>query len=123
MNIALWIAQGLLAFAFAFSGGQKLITPRDKAIQRMPYVEDFPDRAMKLIGVLEILGALGLVLPGATGIVPVLTPVAAVGLGLLMVGAMIVHGRRREWQALPINLVLLVIAVFVAWGRFGPYAF
>jgi uncharacterized membrane protein YphA (DoxX/SURF4 family) len=78
---------------------------------------------VKAIGVLEILAAIGLVLPAVLGIVPVLVPVAALGLVLMMVGAIVVHARRKENEALPVNIVLLLLALFVVWGRFGPYAF
>ncbi|HET7901849.1 MAG TPA: DoxX family protein, partial [Candidatus Nanopelagicales bacterium] len=76
-----------------------------------------------LIGVLEVLGAIGLILPGITGIAPFLVPLAATGLALLMIGAIVVHARRGERQPIGANIVLLLLAVFVAWGRFGAYAF
>jgi DoxX-like family len=69
-----------------------------------------------------VLAAIGLILPGALKIVPVLVPLAATGLVLMMVGAAITHARRKEAQLIPINAVVLVLAVVVAWGRFGPYA-
>ena len=73
---------------------------------------------MRLIGSLEILGAIGLILPAVTGIWPWLTPVAAAGLALTMVGAMITHGRRGEYSSIAFNLVLLLLALFVVYGRF-----
>jgi hypothetical protein len=79
--------------------------------------------AVKGIGALEVLGALGLILPAALDIVPVLVPVAATGLALVMLGAAVTHARRNENQMIVVNVVLLALAVFVAWGRFGPYAF
>src|SRR5688572_8706661 len=123
MNIALWVAQGLLAFAFLASGTLKLITPKEKARDRMAWVDDFNEPTLKFIGAAEVLAAIGLILPAATGIAPVLTPIAPPGLAVIMALAMLVHVRRREWNMLPVNAVLLVIALFVAWGRFGPYAF
>ncbi|WP_339134242.1 DoxX family protein [Streptomyces sp. f51] len=78
---------------------------------------------MKLIGAVEILGAVGLVVPAALGIAVVLTPLAALGLVLVMAGATVIHVRRREMSLVPVNLVLLVLAAVVAWGRFGPHAF
>jgi len=123
MNVFLWVLQGLLAVAFGFSGVMKVAQPKERLAPRMPYVEDFPDGAIKTIGALEILAAIGLILPAATGIAPVLTPLAATGLVLLMIGAMITHGRRREFQSIPVNAVLLILAAVVAWGRFGPYSF
>ena len=73
---------------------------------------------MRLIGILEILGAIGLILPAVTGIWPWLTPLAAAGLVLTMVGAMIVHGRRGEFSSIWMNIVLLALAAFVLFGRF-----
>ena len=88
----------------------------------MGWVDDFSAGTVKVIGGLEVLAAIGLILPGALKIVPVLVPLAATGLVLMMVGAAIAHARRKEAQLIPINAVLLVLAVVVAWGRFGPYA-
>jgi hypothetical protein len=78
---------------------------------------------IKTIGVLEVLAAVGLILPALVDNVPVLVPLAALGLVPLMAGAMITHARRREFQMIVVNLVLLVTAAVVAWGRFGPYSF
>ena len=116
MDVVLWILQGLLAVAFLGSGVMKLTQPKDKFKARMPYVEDFSQPQIRAIGAVELLGALGLVLPWATGIAPVLTPLAAVGLGITMIVAGEVHRRRKESFA--VNLVLLAMAVIVAIGRF-----
>ena len=123
MNIALWIAAGLLAVAFLAAGVAKLVQPREKLATNMGWVEDFSDGPVQLIGLLEVLRAIGLILPAITKIAPILVPLAATGLALIMVGAIVVHARRGEKQAIPINIVLLALAVFVAWGRFGAYAF
>jgi uncharacterized membrane protein YphA (DoxX/SURF4 family) len=123
VNIALWIVQILLAVAFLGSGVMKLTQPKDKIATSMAWATDFSPTAIKFIGLVEVLGALGLVLPAVTGIATFLTPLAAVGLALVMVGAAITHGRRGEGQMIGVNVVLLVLALFVAWGRFGPYAF
>ena len=80
-------------------------------------------RTIRFIGIAEILGAIGLILPGATGIAAVLTPIAAVCLAVTMVLAAVVHGRRGETQAIVVNVVLLALALFVAVMRFGPNAF
>jgi uncharacterized membrane protein YphA (DoxX/SURF4 family) len=119
MNIALWIVQALLAIAFGMTGALKLTQPKEKLAAQTPYVEDFSTRTIKLIGTVEILGALGLILPLLTGILPWLTPLAAVGLALTMLGAMATHLRRHEYPNLVANLILLVLAVFVASGRFA----
>jgi uncharacterized membrane protein YphA (DoxX/SURF4 family) len=123
MNVVLWILAGLLAVAFLFAGLTKLTQPKEKLATTMGWVEDFSPGTVKLIGALEVLAAIGLVLPAALDVVPVLVPLAAVGLIALMVGAAITHARRRENPMIAINVVLLLLAAVVAWGRFGPYSF
>ena len=118
MSIALWVAQGLLAVAFSAAGATKLAQPREKLAKNMAWVEDFSQSAVRLIGTVEVLGAIGVVLPALTGILPWLTPLAAVGLVLLMVGAALTHLRRKEYGNIAMNAVLLVLAAFVAYGRF-----
>lgn len=122
MNTALWVIQIVLAVAFLAAGVLKLSQPREKLEKSLPWTTDFSTGTIRLIGASEALGALGLVLPAALGIAPVLTPVAAVGLALVMVGAVVTHARRKEPQAIVVNVVLLALAVVVAWGRFGAYA-
>ena len=124
MNVALWIVAGVLAAAFLGAGLMKLAQPRKKLAESgMGWTEEFSDGAVKGIGALEVLGAIGLILPAALDIVPVLVPIAATGLALLMLGAAVTHARRKETPMIATNLVLFALAVFVAWGRFGPYAF
>lgn len=123
MNIALWVVAIVLALVFLAAGLSKLVQSKEKLAPRMAWVEDFETGPIKTIGALEVLGAIGLVVPGVTGIAPILVPLAATGLALLMIGAIVVHARRGEKQAIPVNVVLLLLAVFVAWGRFGPYSF
>ena len=116
MDTALWIVQILLALVFLLTGVMKLIVPREKAMERAPYCEDYSQRQLHLIGIVEILGALGLVLPAVTGILPWLTPVAAVGLALVMIGAIRTHLRREE--NVIGNVIPLLLSLFVAFGRF-----
>ena len=124
MNVVLWIVAGVLAAAFLGAGLMKITQPKKKlADSGMGWTEDFGDGAVKAIGALEVLGALGLILPAVFDVATVLVPVAAVGLALLMLGAAVTHARRKESQMIVVNVVLLALAVFVAWGRFGPYAF
>lgn len=118
MNVALWVVQGLLALAFGMAGLMKLTQPKEKLAAQMPWVNDFAPNTVKLIGGLELLGAIGLILPLVTGILPWLTPLAAAGLVLTMLGAMATHLRRHENPMLVVNLVLLLLAAFVAYGRF-----
>jgi len=124
MNIALWIAAGVLAVAFLAAGGLKVSTPRAKLQERMAWVEDFTDGQVKAIGAIELLGAIGVVVPGILKIAPILVPLAATGLAITMLLAFVMHARRGEAkESLGTNLVLFALALFVAWGRFGPYAF
>lgn len=124
MNIALWIVQGALWAFFGAGGVMKMVRDRKRlADSGLSWVEDFSDGAVKAIGALELLAAVGLILPAVTGIAPVLVPLAAVGLALMMVGAAVVLVRRDEVPFIGVNAVLLAVAAFVAWGRFGPYAF
>jgi uncharacterized membrane protein YphA (DoxX/SURF4 family) len=118
MNIILWIAQALLALVFLSAGAAKLTMPYEKQAERMGYVRDFSPGVIRAIGALEVLGALGVVLPALTGILPWLTPTAGVGLGLVMLGAIATHLRRKEHSLIVVNLVLLGLAAFVAYGRF-----
>jgi uncharacterized membrane protein YphA (DoxX/SURF4 family) len=123
MNVVLWIVAGLLAVAFGAAGLMKLTQPKEKLAPNMAYVEDFSAGAIKAVGALEILAAVGLILPAVLDIAPVLVPLAALGLVLVMIGAAVVHARRGEHQMILTNVVLLVLAAVVAWGRFGPYSF
>jgi hypothetical protein len=124
MNIALWIVAGALALLMLASGGSKVIQPREKQIAAgYQWAEDFSDGAVKAIGALEVLAAVGLILPAALGIVPILVPLAAVGIAVMMAGAIIVHLRRHEAKVIAMPLLLFAVAVFVAWGRFGPTPF
>jgi len=125
MNLALWIIAGLLAGVFALSSSAKLFVPKEK-LATVPlggWVGDASVGFVKALGVLEALAAAGLILPAALGIVPVLVPLAAVGIGLLMVGAMATHLRRHEAVGVVLNLAYLSMAAFVIWGRFGPESF
>ena len=118
MSIALWVVQVLLAAAFLVSGATKLSQPKEKLVKSMTWVEDFSQRTVRIIGALEVMGAIGVVLPALTGIVPWLTPLAALGLVLLMLGAVLTHLRRTEYGYITMNAVLLILAAFVVWGRF-----
>jgi DoxX-like family len=124
MNLALWIIVGLLAAVFLASGAMKLIRTKQQLVASgMAVLDDFSPGAIKGIGALEILAAVGLTLPAALDIAPVLVPLAAVGVALLMTGATAVCLRRNETRAIAVNLALLALAVLVAWGRFGPQSF
>ena len=124
MNTFLWAVAGLLAVVFLTAGTMKLTQPKAKlAATGQGWVEEFSASAVKGIGVLEVLAAIGLVVPAALDIAPVFVPLAATGLGLMMVGAAITHARRREFPNIAVNTVMLALAAVVAWGRFGPHSF
>ena len=118
-NVGLWTAQVLLALVYLAAGGMKLFQPIETlAAAGMAYVTTMPELFIRSVGVLEILGAIGVVLPALTHIRPMLTPAAAVGLSLVQVSAIILHALRGETaMTLPMNLVLLALALFVVWGR------
>jgi uncharacterized membrane protein YphA (DoxX/SURF4 family) len=118
MNSVIWIVQGLLAAMFLMSGIMKSTQPKEKLSKNMAWVNDVSANNVKLIGISQILAAIGLVLPQLTGILTWLTPLAAVGLVLTMIGAIILHVKRNENSAIGINIVLLLLAAFVAYGRF-----
>ena len=124
-NTWLWIGAGFLAAIFLGTGVLKLTTPRERLVEAgLGWAGDFSQQTIRLIGVAEMLGAIGLVLPPLLGVVPVLTPIAASCLAALMVGATAVHVRRGELlpDALQ-TLALIVLSVVVAIYRFGPQAF
>ncbi|MFD7788493.1 DoxX family protein [Streptomyces nojiriensis] len=124
MDTTLWVISGVLALLFLAAGLMKIGQPREKLVASgMAWADDFSPRSVKAIGAVELLGALGLILPASLGIAPALAAWAALGLAATMLGAAAVHLRRKEAKALPVALVLLVLAAVVAWGRFGPYAF
>lgn len=89
----------------------------------MTWVDSFSPGMVKTIGALEGLGAIGLILPAVLDIATVFVPLAATGLAVTMLGAVVFHLRRGETKETAPSLVLLVLAIVVAWGRFGPYAF
>lgn len=118
MNIALWIVQVLLAALFGAAGATKAAQPREKLLPQLPWAEDFSDIQVKIIGVLEFSAAVGLILPPLTGILPWLSPLAALGLVATMMGAILTHLRRKEYAMIVVNVVLMALALFVAYGRF-----
>jgi uncharacterized membrane protein YphA (DoxX/SURF4 family) len=118
MNIALWIVQLLLAFAFGMAGFMKTTTPISQLAAMMVWPGAVPPALVRFIGIAEFAGAIGLLLPAITRIKPWLTPVAASGLLTIMLFASIFHITRGELSILPMNALLGALAAFVAWGRF-----
>ncbi len=117
-NTILWILQIILGVMFLMVGGMKLMQPKEAIAERMAWANDFSANTIKTIGGLEVAGALGLILPWLTGILIILTPLAAIGLLLTMIGAAVVHIRRGEYSSVVMNVVLGLLAAYVAYGRF-----
>jgi putative oxidoreductase len=117
MNIALWVLQSLLALAFLAAGVPKAIQPIATLAKRLPWVRDVPGPLVRFIGVAEVLGALGLILPALTGILPWLTVAAAIGLAIVMVAAIIFHVLRGEMNRNAVPIVFVLLLLFVTYGR------
>lgn len=125
MNVVLWIAAGLLAAVALMGGMVKVFVPKEK-LARQPgarWVEDAGGGFVKFLGILEILAAIGLILPAVLNIVPVLVPLTAVCWVMLMICAIITHIRHGESKLAALNVIYLLLAAFIAWGRFGPESF
>ena len=116
MNIALWVAQGFAALVFLLTGTLKMATPKEKLAQKMHWAATWPPGRIKLLGLAEVAGAIGLVLPAALHIAPALTAIAAACLAVLMLGAVQTHRRFHESAVPP--LALLIVCVAIALGRF-----
>jgi putative oxidoreductase len=117
MKVVLWILQIVLAVAFLAAGAMKLTQPLAELAVSLPWTADVPGALVRFIGVAEVLGGLGLVLPAATRILPRLTPIAAAALAIDMVLATLFHLVRGEAMMAPITLLLVALLAFVAWGR------
>jgi uncharacterized membrane protein YphA (DoxX/SURF4 family) len=120
MNIGLWVGQIGLAVVFLVSGSLKVSQSKERLIASgQTGVAPFSEPVIRLTAVCELLAALGLLLPTATGIAPVLTPLAAIGIGVIMIGAAFSHAALREPRNIGINLMILLVAVGIAVGRFA----
>jgi len=115
MNIALWIAQALLAAIFLFAGGVKLVIPIEEMTKQMPI--PLPGWFLRFTGIVEVLGAIGVILPWLLRIRPGLTPLAATGLVIVMIGATVYTLAAGDFASAPIPLVVGILAAFVAYGR------
>ena len=118
MNIALWIIQGLLAAFFVMPGTMKLITPDEKMRERMKAGPEKSLLPTRILGLLEVLGAIGIIVPYWTGILPLLTPLTAVCFAIVMVGAIASHARKHEYKVLPVLGVAFILSLVVAYYRF-----
>jgi uncharacterized membrane protein YoaK (UPF0700 family) len=120
MNTTLWVVQGMLAAVFFAAGTMMITQSHAQMIEKHGWwVEHTPVALVKLLGALEVLAAIGLIVPRTAGILPVLTPLAACGVVIVMIGGSIIHGRENEYPEAVLTVVLGAAAVFVAWGRFG----
>lgn len=123
MNVFLWGLQIVCAAIFIRYGIRKVMTPKGELQRQVAWVEDYSSRFVKFIGSVEILGGIGLVLPAATRVAPVLTPIAACGLAVLMILGARLHISRREYREMLQDEPWFFTAFcLIAWGRFGPYA-
>ena len=118
LHITLWVAQVALALMFLMAGFMKLAQPIEELAKSLPWASQVPEAFVRFIGLSELLGGLGLILPAALRIKPVLTPWAAVGLAVVMVLASGFHVSRGESSVIGMNFILAAVAVFIAWGRF-----
>ena len=125
MNITLWIAAGFLALVALTGGVTKTFMPKEKLQQYegAAWARDASPAFVKTLGVLELLAAVGLILPAVVDVAPVMVPITAVCWVALMIGAMITHGRLGQYKLVMLNAVYVVLAVFIAVGRFGPESF
>lgn len=115
MEIAYWILGGILALFYVYSGGIKVVRSQDRLRPMMGWVDQVPMPLVRAIGVLEVLGALGLILPPLTGIAPALALAAAIGLVLVQIGGIITHVSRGETKVIGLNIALLLAAAITAW--------
>jgi uncharacterized membrane protein YphA (DoxX/SURF4 family) len=119
MNTALWIIQGILASMFTMAGIMKSTLPKEKLEKQFPWSSGFSLGTVRFIGLSELLGAIGLIVPWLTGIIPILTPIAAVGFCIIMVLATnLIHLKEGEYKKMVFNIILFLLAAFVAYGRF-----
>jgi uncharacterized membrane protein len=119
MNVALWIVASVLAFGFVVGSLVKLTWSHERYAAKLHWPADFTAGQVKFIGVVELVGGLGLVLPGVLDTARVFVPIAASGMALYMAGAVTERVRRREYKEMVGDLAFVAGLVFVSWGRFG----
>jgi uncharacterized membrane protein len=121
MNVILWVVQAVLAVMFAISGLMKAIRPKAKLIDKYPWMLSFSQATVRFIGVMELLGAIGLIVPAASKVAPILTPIAGTSLAVMMILAATLHIRRRELSGVAFTATLFVLTALLALARFGSY--
>ncbi|MEH2684771.1 DoxX family protein [Bradyrhizobium diazoefficiens] len=117
LRIGLWAAQGLIFFVFASAGLVKLLTPIPQLAAMMPWAGQYSETFVRIIGLIDLAGGIGILLPALTRILPRLTVLAALGCTVLQVFALVFHLSRGETDVTPLNVVLLALSLFVLWGR------
>ena len=125
MNTTLWIAAGLLGLVALMGGLTKTFIPKEKLEHHdgAAWTRDVSPAFVKTLGVLELCAAVGLILPAVVDVAPVMVPVTAACWVALMIGAMVTHGRLGQFKLVMLNVAYVVLAVFIAIGRFGPESF
>ena len=118
MNIIIWIISGILAALFGMIGIMKTTQPKEKLATKLPIVNEYSMGIVRFIGISELLGAIGLIVPYLTGIAPFLTPIAASCLIFIMILATLYHLHKHEYKGIVFNVVLLILLVMVAYYRF-----
>ncbi|MBA4057063.1 MAG: DoxX family protein [Marivirga sp.] len=118
MNTAIWIIQGILAAFFLMPAKMKLISSKQKLIDKKQIEPDGKILPIRIIGLAELLGVFGIIIPYLTGILPILTPLAAIGFSMVMVGAVVVHLKKKEFKVLPLLAVIFILSSMVAFYRF-----
>lgn len=117
MNVALWIIQIIVAALFLTSGSLKLVLPKDNLRKVFEWIEDYSEQRLRFIGAFEVLGGLGLFLPGVYSTLEILIPLAAIGLTVIMILASLVHYKRDEKNNLIVNIIVLLLLLLIAAGR------
>jgi putative oxidoreductase len=118
LNITLWIVQGLTATLMLMSAYMKIATPILELSSKWKWTGELPETVVRLLGVIDLLGGIGIILPALLRIKPSLTPLAAVGIILLMISASVFHISRGESSVIGFNIMIMLLASFVAWGRY-----
>jgi hypothetical protein len=118
MNTTIWIIQGLIAAFFLVPGMSKAFFSKEKLIKMNILEPGKPVMKHRVVGILELMGVIGIIVPLLTGIMPILTPIAAIGLTLTMAGAILVHVKKREYKTLPLLALVGLLGIVVAWYRF-----
>jgi len=122
MDTALWVIQGLLAAFFIMPGIGKVSSSKQKHVEDGHLKPDASIAPIRILGIFELLGCVGIIVPWLTNIVPVLTPITAVCFCLVMLAGLVVHAQKKEYKMLPMLVIVLALAAVVAYYRFSQYS-